>query len=65
MDGGLEKPIKKMLDITPGKGVKAKALGKKMSSTAGINKARKEQGYKPKKFDRATKGMYDFLDKYD
>lgn len=30
MDGNLERPIKKMLDITPGKGAKAKALSKKM-----------------------------------
>lgn len=31
MDGNLEKPIKKMLDITPGKGAKAKALSKKVN----------------------------------
>ncbi len=41
---------------------KAKAL-KKKSSTEYINEERKRQGYKPKKFDRATKGLYDFLDK--
>jgi hypothetical protein len=42
-----------------------KALGRKMSSTDAINKERKRQGYKVKKFDRATKGLHDFLDKYD
>ena len=33
------------------------------SSTENINKERVRQGYKPKKFDRATQGLYDFLDK--
>lgn len=44
---------------------KSKAIGKKIGSIEGINKARKEQGYKPKKFDAASRGLHSFLDKYD
>ena len=43
---------------------KALTLTRKKSSSQHINEERKRQGYKPKKFDRATKGLYDFLDKY-
>lgn len=46
------------------KDAKTKALGKKKGSFERINAERKRQGYKPTK-DRATKGLYDFLDKYN
>lgn len=36
----------------------------KIGSFERMNKERKSQGYKAKK-DRASKGMYDFFDKYD
>lgn len=47
------------------KGAKTKALSKKAgSSFERMNKERKAQGYAPKK-DGASKGLYDFLDKFD
>ena len=53
---------------TDGHGVNSpamkKEMAKKMSSFERINKERKSQGYKPNT-DRATKGLYDFLDKFD
>lgn len=53
MDGNLEKPIKKMLDITPGKGVKAKALSKKIKVDGvghkiGFSVTKGSEGYKDK-----------------
>lgn len=94
--GKLERPVKKMLAITPNSGIGAKSkygsvlhgrtaeqlaryksdssktkalkgkageLHKRASegSFARMNKERKAQGFKPKT-DRATKGLYDFLD---
>jgi len=41
---------------------KSAALTKKVGSFERMNAERKRQGYKPKT-DRATKGLYDFLDK--
>lgn len=46
------------------KAAKSKALQGKKSSFESMNKARKAHGVAPKK-DRATKGLYDFLDKFD
>lgn len=43
---------------------KSKALKSKTGSFDKMNAERKNQGYKPKT-DGATKGMYDFFDKYD
>lgn len=43
---------------------KSSALKSKTGSFDKMNAERKSQGYKPKT-DRATKGMYDFFDKYD
>ena len=43
---------------------KSKALKSKTGSFDKMNAERKSQGYKPKS-DRATKGMYDFFDKFD
>lgn len=53
------------------KGALGKAMANKVakvtkdkSSFSRMNSERKKQGYAPKK-DRATKGLYDFLDKFD
>lgn len=43
---------------------KNKALKKKVGSFERMNKERRHQGHKPVK-DRASKGIYDFLDKFD
>ncbi len=40
----------------------SKKIAKKGGSFEKMNAERKRQGYKPKT-DRATKGLYDFLDK--
>lgn len=63
------KMANKVAKVTHDKGKsyssKKKELAGKMGSIAHIQKERKRQGYAPKKFDRATKGMYEFFDKYD
>ena len=41
MDGNLEKPIKKMLDITPGKGAKSKALSSRSGNTKPVKWTKK------------------------
>lgn len=52
------------------KGAFGKAIANKVSkvtkdsSYSRMNSERKRQGYAPKK-DRASKGLYDFLDKYE
>ena len=44
---------------------RAKALhNKKTNSYEKMNQERKKQGYK-KKSDRASRGLYDFLDRFD